>query len=237
MQEIIWSIQNGPGLADKRSQGLDIVFPLVEMNMFDKYGLELIKALPKPRLIKTHLNAKFFKRQLEGSHTSPKFVVVIRNPKDVLVSYFHFHQKFKNPFHGTWDQFFQLAQNKQLAYGDYYEHVLSWAQYQNHPNVLLVKYEDMKADPNAQIQRVAEFISKPINEEILHAIIQETSFESMKARSVDKYFTVVHGGMSFDNFFRFGKVGGWKAYFSDEQTKCLDDLLASKFHTFNLTFE
>lgn len=90
MQEIVWSIIHGPGAADKREKSMDEVFPFMELSAFGADGLELLKTLPNPRLIKTHLQAKFFKRQLEGHSPCPKIIVIIRNPKDTLLSFFLF---------------------------------------------------------------------------------------------------------------------------------------------------
>ena len=147
MQEIIYCLQHGPGASERRDKSLDEVFPYLEIlfpGMFN--GLEEIKALPRPRLIKTHLHPSYFKRQLEDETTCPRFVVVLRNPKDVLTSYYHFHKTWPAEFSfpKDWDYFFGMFKEKRLLYGDYFDHILSWWKYRNHPRVLVVKYEDMK---------------------------------------------------------------------------------------------
>lgn len=219
---------NGPGSADKREKSLEYVFPFLEMKSPRIDGLELAKNLSTPRFIKSHLHAKFFKRQLEGTNTCPKFIIVIRNPNSVLVSSYHFYKSVFQ-YKGTWDQFFQLAaKDKRLLYGDYINHVLSWVKYQDHQKVHFLKYEDLKSDPSLHIQGVAEFLHKPLTKETVDMIVHETSFDSMKVRSQDQYAP---------NFFREGKVSGWHGYFNDGQLKYMNKICDSELKPVGITFD
>ena len=60
----------------------------------------------------------------------PKVVVVSRNPKDCLVSFYHF---YKYPhfggFEGDFHEFFELYKNKKLVNGDIFDFYLSWNKY------------------------------------------------------------------------------------------------------------
>lgn len=234
MQEIIWSLLHGPGTADKRGKPMDEVFPFLELNALGTPGIEQIKSLPHPRLIKTHLQTKFFKRQLKGRSPCPKIIVVIRDPKDVLVSYYHF-LKMGKLFDGDWHEYMKYAKEKQIPYGDVVDHILSWWKYHDHPNVHFVKYGDLKKAPGTSIQGVADILQVPITETILEAIVQETSFASMKARPTEKYFSETIP-MDMSKFFRQGKVGSWKEYFTEEQRSYMDNLIATKLTSAGITF-
>lgn len=50
--------------------------------------------------------------------------------------------------------FFDLFINGQLAFGDYFDHLLTWLSHLNDENVLFVKYEEMYADLESHIYKV-----------------------------------------------------------------------------------
>ena len=139
---------------ERRETSLEEAFPYLEfLEPGISNGLEDIKSLPKPRLIKSHLQSSYFKRQIDSLSICPKFVVVMRNPKDVLTSYYHFHKMFQGDiaFPKDWGYFFGMFQEKRLEYGDCFEHMVGWWRYRNHPRVLVVKYDDMKEDLKGNI--------------------------------------------------------------------------------------
>jgi hypothetical protein len=61
-----------------------------------------------PRLFMTHMQFRFLEKQVLEDKL--KVIVVMRNPKDTLVSFYHFYRmsKFEGNFPGTWGDFFQL---------------------------------------------------------------------------------------------------------------------------------
>ena len=130
--------------------------------------------------------------------------------------------------------FFGMFQEKRLEYGDCFEHMVGWWLYRNHPRVLVVKYEDMNEDPRGNISKVSKFIGSPNypNDE-LEIIVDETSFNRMKARPINKTFR--EGLMPVD-FFRQGKVGSWKELFQVEQIDYVDKRVHSELSSVGLRF-
>ena len=240
MQEIVYCLQHGPGASDRRDKPLEILFPYMELQRPDGgSGLDIIKTLPRPRNIKTHLASNFFKRQLDGQSACPKFVVVLRNPKDVLTSYYHFHKLWRGDFAfpKDWDYFFGMFKEKRVAYGDYFDHTLGWWNYRNHPRVLVVKYEDMKKDAKGNIQKVGEFLEcQKYSNDDLDTIVNETSFNKMKSRPLKKTFQLDYLKSPSD-FFRQGKVGSWNEMFKAEQAEYVDKRVHSELNSVGLNFD
>ncbi len=90
----------------------------------EPYSADLFAKSDPPRIVKTHLPLRFYKDRLEKS-PDIKVIQVIRNPKDSLVSYYHFYRIMMTLgwFNGSWDQFFEMVKEKDLVWGDYFEHI------------------------------------------------------------------------------------------------------------------
>ena len=66
--------------------------------------------------------------------------------------------------------------------GHWFEHVASFWAHRAEPNVLFVHYNDMQADLEAQMRRVAGFLDIHVAEELWPSVVERCSFASMKAR-------------------------------------------------------
>ena len=183
-----------------------------------KLGIDLVLEEPHPRTIHSHLPAKYFGQQLEAN---VKFVVVIRNPKDSLVSLYHFYRSnaLLGNFSGSWDDFFEMIKVGHLVYGDYFDWYMDWNKYRNNSNVMFVHFEDMKENLEAAIRNLAAFIGKPLTDEKNNDIVKYCEFDSMQ-KDTAKISKFVNTEIS--PFMRKGTVGDWKNYFSQEQSDFID---------------
>ena len=108
------------------------------------------------RLIKTHLD---YTRTPQ--HANAKYICVVRNPKDCVVSFYHHTKGFPQHYNfanGTFDTYFQLFLDGQVDHGDYFQVTRSWLDHRHDPNVLLLTYESMRANPQKALHRMAEFL-------------------------------------------------------------------------------
>ena len=98
-----------------------------------------------------------------------------------------------------------------------------------------MKYEDMKKDARGNVQKVGEFLGSPnYSNDELEMIVNETSFNKMKSRPVEKTFHVDLG--NFSSFFRQGKVGSWKELFQAEQEDYVDKRVHSEMNSVGISF-
>uniref|UniRef100_UPI003D9C9791 sulfotransferase 6B1 n=1 Tax=Danio rerio TaxID=7955 RepID=UPI003D9C9791 len=182
---------------------------------------EEMAQMPSPRLLGTHLHpnnmpATFFTKK-------PKILVVFRNPKDTVVSYYHFMNK--NPVlpnAESWDKFFSDFMTGDVSWGSYFDHALAWEKRIDDPNVMIVMYEDLKQNLPEGVKKISEFFSLPLTDEQVSSIAGQSTFSAMVENSQKS-----HGNFG-SIFFRKGEVGDWKNHFSEAQSKQMDELYHSK---------
>ena len=181
-------------------------------------------SLKSPKVIKTHLKYNILCDAI--SMGNPKVVIVVRNPKDVLVSEFHFYCMTKSlgNFTGSWDEFFEMFKNKELIFGYWYDHVLGWWEKHGSPNYHFVKYEDMKKKPLETVSEIAHFLQVSVSQVQLEQLVLHTQFDKMRNNKMVNQEGWVIFDESISKFMRKGEVGDWKNYFSQEQTDFVDGL-------------
>ena len=190
-----------------------------------------------PYLMKTHLRSDTYHTQLETGKV--KVIIVIRNPKDTLVSLYHFYRMLRplGNYKGSWNDFFELYKAKHLLYGDYFDWYSSWLQYKDRPNVKLIKYEDMHHRMADVINEVSQFLNKPLPVNVIPAVIEHLTFEKMRQNEM------VNGKLEplFESeispFLRKGKTGDWKNYFNEEQSAIVDKCYTSVISAFGVHLE
>ncbi len=93
-------------------------------------------------------------------------------------------------------------------------------------NGLMVRYEDMRTNPQAELHRILTWFGfNPTDEEVAQAV-DYASFENLKKREVDGTFRQAgkkmqpgRGGNPDSYKVRRGKVGGYRDYFDDDQVR------------------
>lgn len=170
---------------------------------------------------------------------------IFRNPKDVLVSYYHFCRMNKLiGFNGTFNEFFDRFVKGTLPYGPIWSHYIDVLKLKeddlekpfDHNNVLVLFYEDLKKDFAAQVHKISEFLNKPrLSDDAIKVLAKHCSFDEMKNNPAVNYQHWDDLGFRDKkeaSFMRKGQVGDWKNYFSPDQdaviTKLIDEKLGDK---------
>ncbi|XP_064596258.1 sulfotransferase 1C4-like [Liolophura sinensis] len=189
-----------------------------------KTSLDLLEESPSPRVISTHLPFELCPREIQEGKS--KIILVIRNPKDVAVSHFYFHKKIKSIGSFTdfaWQDFFEVFFSPDtLPYGSWFSHTKKWLQHRNDPNLLLVKFEDLKTDLTNGVSRIAEFLGRPVSGNRAAAIAAKCQFDNMKKEGESEDREVDNIGISV--FMRKGQVGDWKSHFTVAQNEMFDEV-------------
>ena len=89
-------------------------------------------------------------------------------------------------------------------------YLASWWPRRTEPNVLFVHYNDLKADLDGEMRRIASFLGIDVPDEKWPAVVERCTFEAMKARpdEIGPYEFVFNGGA--DSFLFKGTNGRWR---------------------------
>ncbi|XP_064193321.1 sulfotransferase family 5A, member 1 [Anguilla rostrata] len=202
------------------------------------YCPEVLKGSQGPRIITTHLPYHLLAPALQGSKA--KIIYVARNPKDVAVSYYHFH-KMANflPQPGTFDEFLNNFLDGTLHYGSWFDHVRGWtSQAEDNLNFFYITYEDMWQDLRGSLERISAFLQCPLQAEELNSTQRHCSFSRMKENAMVNYTQIPDEIMdhSKGQFMRKGKIGDWKNMFTEEQSQRFDQVFESEMQSSQLRF-
>ncbi|KAM4693518.1 sulfotransferase 6B1-like [Discoglossus pictus] len=195
------------------NQDAPAVIPMIEFKWKDKS--EKLKQAPSPRVLATHFNYDYIPKSIFDKKS--KILVVLRNPKDAAVSFFHFYNNDPLlPNYSSWDTFFQDFISGNVVWGSYFDHAVAWNKHIDDEGVFIITFEQMKKDLEGAVKRIADFFGLPLNQEQIHQIADKGTFKSMKKKSKE-----THG--QFGEFlFRKGEVGDWKNYFTKAQSEEVD---------------
>ncbi|MFN3238979.1 MAG: sulfotransferase domain-containing protein [Pseudomonadales bacterium] len=135
-------------------------------------GLDLqAEQKANPRAFKSHL-------EYEQLPKGAKYINSVRDPRDAFYSMYKFMEGwFFEPGTISLEEF---AEQRYIASGGYWRHLLSWWAVRQEPFVLFMCYELMQQDPEATIRRVANFIDVPLDDELLAITLEHSSIDFMK---------------------------------------------------------
>ncbi|KAL3524119.1 hypothetical protein ACH5RR_016953 [Cinchona calisaya] len=195
---------------------------------------------PSPRLFHTHLPYKVLPDSIKNN-SDCKIVYITRNPKDTIISLWHF---FNSIFRPNLEPFplekaVECFCNGVHQYGPFFDHVLEyWLESQKRPNkILFLRYEELKRDPKGEVKKLASFLGKPfVNEEEVEKVLWRCSLERLRNLDVNKNGSILYG-VPNSSYFRRGVVGDWKNYLSPELQEQINRTARSKFEGSSLDLD
>ena len=174
-----------------------------------------------------------------------KTVLLVRQPQDVAVSQF-FQWKYrmrpakkamnKYPAHEADISVYDFVKDENQGLSHIIEFMNNWArELPNIEKLLVVRYEDLRTNPEQEMTRIVEFLDLEANEEFLRDTAEFASVENLRKKEQENYFwrsgsRVQAKDVNDPNTFkvRKAKVGGYRDYFDDDQVAELDAMVDSR---------
>ena len=173
-----------------------------------------------PRMRVTHDDDPQLKRPDEverdkGRYAGKSVVFLVRNPRDVVISYYFQASKRRDRFAGTPSEFLRHPVGSLDTILTYYN---VWADSRAVPaRFCLVRYEDLHRDAAGQLERVLAALGRAPRREVLDAAVEYARFDNMRALEKKNAFGSARlrpGDQADPESFktRKGKVGGYREY-------------------------
>lgn len=174
-----------------------------------------------------------------------KVILLVRNPQDVAVSQY-FQWKFRMrrskkalndyPEHGQDISTYDFVMRPASGIAKIIDWMNGWAaEVGQMPSLLLVRYEDLRADTVGELRRIAAFMGAPADDAVLRGAVEYASVDNMRKLETQRKFWLSGGRMTPRDHddpnsykVRRAKVGGYRDYFDDEQVARIDELVREK---------
>ncbi|KAK7893380.1 hypothetical protein WMY93_022532 [Mugilogobius chulae] len=185
---------------------------------------------PSPRIMASHFHYNAMPESF--FQVKPKVINVMRNPKDVLVSCFHYFKRDTN-YHvaSSLTDFLHLFLEGEVSFSSWFDHVKSWLNVEDKSHILYLTYEDMLQDLPQAIKKTAEFLDKPLEDEAIERITDRCLFKNMKKHNTFKDQILDHSA-----FYRKGIAGDWKNHLSEKEGQLVDAVFKEKMKDVDFEF-
>ncbi|CAN4086295.1 unnamed protein product [Withania somnifera] len=231
LKSLLFSIKNRSSKESLGKHNPHELVPTLEVQVF---GTTPITCEDSRGLYSTHIPYQLLGKTLDSSNC--RVVYITRNPKDTLVSMWHFANKWKDAEDGSWplEEAIEKFCSGIFPGGPYYDHVMGYkkASMDKPENIFFITYEELMTDTKTHVKRLAEFLGCPIRiEDEVDEIAKNCSFNILSSQEVNKssdfpcWFQV-----PYSSFFRQGIVGDHTNYLDANTVERIDALTIDKFH-------
>ena len=180
---------------------------------------------------------------------SAKYVYVARDGRDVAWSFHHYLSQYtdetRDLIHRTFDETlagkpmkFEIPDTPREFYhkwldfdgagfGPFFDNIKTWWEVRDEPNVLMVHFNDLKENFEAELRRIAQFLGVDPNGLDIPRICYQCSFKYMKENA--ERFPPFNGRILKDGaraFFNKGVNGRWTDVLEEDEVRKYEDMVS-----------
>ncbi|WP_428388114.1 sulfotransferase domain-containing protein [Mucisphaera sp.] len=187
---------------------IEDLIPIVDRPDFTAALRQLDNRQP-PRLFKSH-------ELVDTRCLTGRVIYIVRDPRDAIPSFYKYRTQ-RSRWKMTWDRFFTQSIANKHRYGSWHRHVAGWLKHSDHPNFLLVRYEDMLADAARELARVVQHLGLTADQRLIQQAVERSSVDRVShgfAKVASTRGLAFQGGSG-------GGTGKARDNFSPQQTQQL----------------
>lgn len=190
--------------------GKTVDFLLLNRTMVELGVSNLLEPWPHsstiPRVVKTH-------RRYPPIFGRNRAIGIIRDPRDVMVSFYHFQRDRQGVYDGTFSEFIRKQRS---GLQSWFRHYTSWRDHWD----LIVKYENMREDVFHEFNQVLDILGIEYPEDLIRKAISRSSFESLQEIEDSNSISDRRNSRAV----RDGRTQQWVDYFSEQDLAYYCDL-------------
>tara|TARA_B110000027_G_C16064189_1_gene275949 strand:+ start:379 stop:1188 length:810 start_codon:yes stop_codon:yes gene_type:complete len=163
---------------------------------------------------------RYFKSHEPYQPSYPKVLYLLRDPRDVSISYYNWFKKYRIDFNDSFDEFLlDFLTGGVSNYGSYKNHVTDWIENsKDNKKFMCIRYEDVIRDSYCEVKKIAIFLEISISDEKILDAIKLSSFSNMqKLEHKETNSTFFDKSNNKLRFVRKGKVNAWKTELTEGQ--------------------
>ncbi len=168
----------------------------------------------------------FFKRVEEVGDC--KKILLLRDPRDVIVSHYHQCKKREKIFNGSISQFindWEFGISKTIDFMNE-----AWGRYAGREDCIVVSYENMHENAYRELTRIISFLGFRMDEEKLKEAIAFSEFRNMQKmernNSFDNFRLKAMNKGDIDTYkVRKGKIGGYREELEKRDIEYINEII------------
>ncbi len=167
---------------------------------------KIFDRMTRPRIIKSH---ECFDPRY------PRVIYIVRDPRDVVVSQYHYHRKIRRIEDDSPIEKFvaRFMAGETCPHGSWGQNIATWlCTSEGDPSFLLLRYEDLVADTARELVKVVDFLQLSAGPAEIAQAVERSSADNMRKLEQaqrDKN-GLMKGSRTDMSFVRAAGSGGWR---------------------------
>lgn len=173
-----------------------------------------------PRIVKTHLKYyPIFRKK--------RIIFMLRDPRDVMISYYHFLKAQKKPKYHFKDakkkvdyqeNFTNFIQYPECGFKSFFKHYNSW---KNKADII-IKYEDFKKRPFKELSILLKKLKLNIDHNTIKEAIRRSEIKYVRRMDNKERHSNLKKFKNGFKFTRDGSIEQWKKFYNKQQLKIFE---------------